>query len=83
MSEVLKFPSPTYRAKSFTSPFENEEFQLSGTLDGFIDLAVPNGGTYPLSVEEAKLLVAALSGAIADVQANCLYERDALLVGGK
>ena len=80
---MLQFPNRTYEAKAFTAPFETDCFQLSGTLDGLIDLAVPNGGTYPLSVDEAKLLVVALNGAIADVQENCLYERDARLIGGK
>jgi len=55
-------------------------FQLSGTLDGFIDLATPSAGTYQLSLDEARALVAALNGAIADVKANCLYDRDALLL---
>lgn len=68
-------PPLTFTAKLF----EPGIFKVAGTLDGFIDFATPNG-TYPLSLEEAGNLVEALSGAIADVKASCLHERDSLLI---
>lgn len=71
---VVHLPRRTYRAK----PFSAGGFKLSGTLDGFIDFAAQDR-TYLLSLDEARALIAALSGAIADVQSNCLYDKDVLL----
>lgn len=53
---------------------------MGGTLDGYIDFAIPRGKTFQLSLGEARAMIAALQGAVADVQANCLYDRDTLLV---
>lgn len=66
---------PTYEAKLFRAA----NFKAAGTLDGFIDFATPESGTYPLTLNEARAIVAALNSAIADVRVGCLYERDALL----
>jgi hypothetical protein len=65
----------TYSAKTFTAGV----FQMSGTLDGYIDFVMYRKGTEQLSLDEARALIAALNGAVADVQANCLYDRDELL----
>jgi hypothetical protein len=75
LGEVLAFRCRTYSAKAFRAC----DFQLSGTLDGYIDFAVPERGTYVLSLDEARALIAALNSAVEDVRANCLYDRDALL----
>lgn len=64
----------TYCAKLFVAG----PFKMAGTLDGYVDFAVP-GRTYQLSLDEARALIAALNSAVADVQANCLYDKDALL----
>jgi hypothetical protein len=80
VSEVVPFLRKTYCAASFEVCYGNGKFRMSGTLCGFIDFATPNSGTYPLSMGEAKLMVAALLGAINDVEANCLHERDPLLL---
>lgn len=74
MAEIVSLPPRTYTAKAFHAA----GFQMSGTLDGFIDFAASRG-TWPLTLDEARALIAALNGAISDVQANCLYDRDALL----
>lgn len=71
---VLQMPQRTFTAKLF----EAGAFKVAGTLDGFIDLATPNG-TYPLSLEEVTALSEALKRAAADVEANCIYDRDSLL----
>jgi len=71
---VIQMPSRTFTAKLF----EAGAFRVAGTLDGFIDLATPNG-TYPLTIEEAHNLAMALCNAIGDVKVNCLYDGDALL----
>ncbi len=78
-NNLVTMPARTFTAKQFESQWEIKLFRLSGTLDGFIDFAVPEAGTYPLSLDEAKSLISALSEAVADVQANCLYEHDVLL----
>jgi hypothetical protein len=82
-SLIIEMPPQTYNAKLFSSPWEGKTFKLAGTLDGFIDLAVPKGGTYPLSLEEARSLVDALNIAITDVQTRCLFEKDSLLPNPK
>jgi hypothetical protein len=76
---ILRFERKTYTAKLFGVPI-GDGFKLAGTLDGFIDFAVPERGTYQLTLDEARAMVAALTGAIEDVKANCLYDRDALLL---
>lgn len=74
---ILRMPARTFTAKIAKVPWETTAFKLAGTLDGFIDLATP-GGTYPLSLQEAESLVAALEEVIDDVRRNCLYELDSL-----
>lgn len=74
MAEIVHLPQRTYSAKSFRAA----GFQMSGTLDGFIDFATSRG-TWQLSLDDARAVIAALNGAIGDVQANCLYDRDVLL----
>ena len=71
---ILIMPPRTFNAKLFKS----ESFKAAGTLDGFIDLAT-SAGTFTLALSEAKGLSDALNSAIADVENNCLYERDSLL----
>lgn len=53
--------------------------EISGTLDGYIDFALPAGITYQFTPGELRALMAAMAGAVDDVQRNCLYDRDALL----
>lgn len=71
---VIQMSPRTYTAELFEAGL----FKTAGTLDGFIDLATPNG-TYPLTLAEAHDLAMALCSAIADVKTNCLYDSDALL----
>jgi hypothetical protein len=71
---IIKFPDRTYTAKLF----EVEDFKVAGTLDGYLDLALP-GGTYQISPTKALALAAALRAAVEDVRANCLYDNDVLL----
>ena len=79
MGDLLELPARTYRAELFEVRWETGRFAVAGTLDGFIDLACPNAGTYVLNIEEARRLAEALSRAISDVQDHCMYDRDALL----
>lgn len=76
-NNVLRFPPRTYCAKLF----EANDFKVAGTLDGYIDFAVPGYKTFQLSMNEINDLVSALNDAVADVRSNCLYDRDVLLNG--
>ncbi len=77
---IIQMPSRTYRARLVEVPCGDVAFKLAGTLDGFIDFAMPGGGgTYSLSTAEAENLATALLRVICDVKINCLYDRDALL----
>jgi hypothetical protein len=79
---VVEMPAATYTAALFSVPCGSEIIKLAGTLDGFIDLAT-SGGTYSLSLLEAKALAVAICGAIVDVEGRCLFDRDALLLPHK
>ena len=76
---VIPFQRKSYEAKRFDAPVGCAKFEIAGTLDGFIDFALPSRGTYQLTLDEARAIVAALNSAIDDVKANCLYDRDPLL----
>lgn len=77
--KVIVMPPKTYRAKLSQVGFDDcKVFKIAGTLDGFIDFAVPDGPTFPLDIEEAQGIIAALQDAIADIAKNCLYEKDYL-----
>lgn len=74
-TNVIAMPPLTFTAKLFDTGY----FKVAGTLDGFIDLATPEG-TYQLPLAQAESLADALVKSVADVKANCLYDRDELLV---
>ena len=76
---IVSLERKTYTAKQFSVCINGNTFLISGTLDGFIDFALPKGGTYQLTLDEARILVASLNSAVEDVFKNCLYDRDALL----
>lgn len=67
MDNLLQMPDRIFSARLFCVPWENKHLKVAATVDGFIDLATPESGTYPLSPEEAAALIEALKGAIADV----------------
>jgi hypothetical protein len=65
----MKVPD-NYRAKLFTVPYGTKEFKIARTVDGFIDMAVPDdgGGTYNLSIVDAGRMIRALTEAIEDIK---------------
>lgn len=77
---ITTMPTKTFVAKLIKVYWRKKLFKMAGTIDGFIDFAVPGGRTYQLSVAEAEALIAALRDTIYDVKTNCLHDRDALLV---
>ena len=60
------------------------QFLIAGTLEGGIDFAVvPTEGrsaTYSLTCDDARTLIAGLHRTVDDIQRNCLFDRDPLLV---
>ena len=62
MGDLLELPARTYRAELFEVRWETGRFAVAGTLDGFIDLACPNAGTYVLNIEEARRLAELSAG---------------------
>lgn len=85
---IIPFRRRSYEAKAFRWSSGGLDAILSGTLDGFIDLALSEGptcihaGTHLLTCDEARALAAALLSAAEDVQENCLFDRDPLLMKG-
>lgn len=72
---VHQFQRKTYAAKAFHAA----AFEMSGTLDGYVDFVVPERGTYQLSLEEVRSLIAALRDVESDIVLNCQYDADPLL----
>jgi hypothetical protein len=77
----------SYEAKSQiveTCGGKGVAFLMAGELEGLIDFCVtdPDGShrTYQLSRDEATLLANALLAVVRDVNENCLFDRDPLLV---
>jgi hypothetical protein len=75
----------TYTAKTFSFNTEGLEVKMSGTLDGFVDLNFSDSVgefsvTFNLSLDEVKTLSDNLNLCLKDVQENCLYDKDSLLI---
>ncbi len=82
---IIPFRQKTYSAKAFRIPTIGRIFIVSGTLDGYMDFAIVEDDgvthtTYILDCNEARQLASALLGAADDIQKNCLFEQDPLLV---
>jgi hypothetical protein len=69
-------PANTYTAKLFEVETASSLFKIAGTLDGFLDFAIEGKGTRILTCEEALKLSDSLKDAVADLKANCLYDKD-------
>jgi hypothetical protein len=85
-AKVIQFRrAPSYEAKLQVFLADGLEFHVAGTLDGYIDFAVVTSDgaslTYSLSCDGSRQIIAALHLVIDDIQANCLFDRDPLLVG--
>lgn len=70
MGDVIQLKKLPYRAKAFKAETVYGAFQVSGTLCGHIDVAVPQGKTLALSPDEVLALLQALQGARKDVLEN-------------
>jgi len=83
LATILNFPSKTYVAKSFSLSLSGLTIDLSGTLDGFIDLCITESDnshrTYVLTPCDATQLATALEGVKLDIHDNCKFDKDSLL----
>lgn len=81
---TLRPAKKTYSAKPFKVFGSGLEFHMSGTLDGFIDFAIIEADgksrTYIITPVDARLLAVNLAATADDVDKNCLYDNDALLM---
>lgn len=83
MTSVVPFARRSYKAKPQSFMASGLRFDLAGTLDGFVDMAVTQSDgrhlTYSLTCDELRQLIAASHAVIEDIQTNCLFDRDPLL----
>lgn len=76
---VIPFMPKSYDAKLSVVHLSGHELHIAGTLDGFIDFAI-GGKTYSFTCDDARTLIAALHATVGDIQTNCLFDRDPLLM---
>lgn len=85
MAEVLSFRQRTYSAEVHRVTSCGFTFELSGTLYGHADFCVTEANgkhlTYTLDPDGLRRLASAALAVADDITKNCLYERDALLIG--
>lgn len=81
---VVAFPRRTYSAKAQTFEVSGLQITIAGTLCGHIDFAIQESSgrhaTYSLTTDDAHRMIAALHTVVGDIQANCLFDRDPLLM---
>lgn len=74
----------SYEAKQIEIDASGLTVIAAGTLDGFIDFVVRTGDgrglTYQITRDDARAVIAALHAVVADITANCLFDRDPLLM---
>ena len=82
-ADVVPLRPRSYVAKLHRVAVAGLEFHIAGTLDGFLDFAIiessGRSATYNITCNGAQRLAAVLTMTVADVQANCLFDRDPLL----
>lgn len=81
MSNVLQFrTNAEYSAKLFVVKTIYGDFRIAGTLCGSIDVALPQGPTLALTVDEVALLISALTGSREDVLSLSAPEIDTRII---
>lgn len=80
---VITFRPRSYKAKGQTVLASGFQFDIGGTLDGWIDFAITHGDgshlTYQITRDDARSVIASIHAVIDDITANCLFDRDPLL----
>jgi hypothetical protein len=84
MNNIVQMRRKSYEAEAFRVFASGLEFRMSGTLDGGIDFCIIESSgdhrTYNIDCDEARVLADKLNAAASDVQKNCLFDSDPLLV---
>ena len=84
MTTVISFPAKTYSAKLVELACSGLSIKIAGTLDGYIDFALTEAEgshrTYSFTRDDARQIIAGLHTIVADIERNCLFEHDALLL---
>lgn len=62
------FEAPTHDCGLFEVSWEGKVFKVAAEQGAVIDLATPDSGTYPLDVDEAEALAAALLSAAREIR---------------
>jgi hypothetical protein len=81
---IIPFRRATYEAKPQRVNASGYKFLMSGTLDGWIDFSVTCSDgthrTYQIMRDDARGIIVALHAVVADITANCMFDRDPLLM---
>lgn len=84
MSTVIPFRLHSYEAKGQVVIASGFTLGMAGTLDGWIDFAISQSDgshlTYQITRDNARAIIAALHAVVDDITANCLFDRDPLLM---
>lgn len=83
-SAVIPFRQRTYEAKLQEVHACGMTVTAVGTKDGYMDFVVEaQGGNriiYQITRDDARAIIAALHAVVDDITANCLFDRDPLLM---
>ena len=81
---VIPFRQRTYEAKLQKVYASGMTVIAAGTLDGYLDFVVEasdgNYITHQITRDDARAIIAALHAVVDDITANCLFDRDPLLM---
>lgn len=81
---VLAFRPRTYSAKRAEVHASGMTFIAAGTLDGYLDFVVEASDgkriIYQITRDDARAIIAALHSVVDDITANCMFDRDPLLM---
>jgi hypothetical protein len=84
MTGVIQFKRRSYEAKQVDVFASGMTVIAAGTLDGFLDFVVQakdgNRIIYQITRDDARSIIAALHAVVDDITANCLFDRDPLLM---
>lgn len=84
LSAIVQFRPRSYEAKGQTVIASGFKFEMAGTLDGWVDFAITHADgsyrTYQITRDDARSIIASLHAVVNDITANCLFDRDPLLM---
>lgn len=84
MTVVIPFRRHFYEARQQEINISGMTVIVAGTLDGFMDFVVQTSDgrriIYQITRDDARAVIAALHAVVDDIGANCLFDRDPLLM---